>query len=927
MTTGATGQLGLALPVQGELSGTWGDTVNNGLTQYINIAIAGTLTLTNDGAVTLANTTGDASASNITSTLTGAGTVTAQFAIVRVTGTLTTAKVVTAPSYSKTYTVVNAATGGIVTFKASGQTGVSVAVGETAFVYFNGTDYVKVAGTAAVSSFSAGTTGLTPNTATTGAVTLAGTLATTNGGTGLTSFTSGGVVYASSSSALATGSALQFNGTNLGLGVTPTAWYTADGTTRAIQVSTSGAVVANDNAMRIMQNAYFNTSGAATYLLTGFASQYLQNNSAHSWSTAPSGTAGNPITFTQAMTLDASGNLGLGSTTTAGGRLVITQSNATQPAIYLPSNESTIQGPLTNTKILMGGNLVLNGNSLVALNAVDGSAYMTFATANTERMRLNSSGNLGLGTTPSAWAGLTVFEFGLKGGLASSGADINLIYNSYYDGGNSIYRTSDFASYYQQGAGQHRFYTAPSGTAGAIVPYTQVMTLTNAGNLAIGTTSAATRLHVSASAPNIEVATRTENTDSGTASLAAFQMKTGTSSNVFQMFTRNNLLQWGIAGISDLMALNSSGNLGIGTSSPAYQLTVGTAGTTADSYIQLASTTTGTGNLFFGDTAGTGAGSYRGYIQYSHNVDAFIFASAGAEAARIDNGGNLLVGTTSNLAYINGSVQANFRTIITKDNTSTSHDSTIAQLAIDNFNTTAGNYSQLAFTTSDGVNRVVTAGIYAQITARSGAGWTTSNLQFHTGTVGGQPTEKMRLTNDGNLLIGVNAPTLSTNTFFTTGGASQPCLYLLKNSASNTDQAFCVANGVGGGTVSFQVLASGNAQNTNNSYGAISDVKLKENIVDATPKLADLMQVKVRHYNFKSDETKAKQIGVVAQELEQVFPSMIEQTVDCDLQGNDLGTKTKAVKYSVFVPMLIKAIQEQQAIIESLKARLDAANL
>ena len=255
MTTGATGQLGLALPVQGELSGTWGDTVNNGITQYTNIAIAATLTLTNDGAVTLANTTGDASASNIVSTLTGAGTVTAQFAIVRVTGTLTVAKVVTGPSYSKTYVIDNAATGGIVTFKAAGQTGVSIAVGESAYVYFNGTDYVKAASSlvsaltgtlgvanggtgqttasaafnalspitttgdlilgngtnsatrlpigantyvltsngstaswaassGGVTSFSAGTTGFTPNTGTTGAVTLAGTLATTNGGTG-----------------------------------------------------------------------------------------------------------------------------------------------------------------------------------------------------------------------------------------------------------------------------------------------------------------------------------------------------------------------------------------------------------------------------------------------------------------------------------------------------------------------------------------------------------------------------------------------------------------------------------------------------------------------------------------------------------------------------------------------------------------------
>ena len=185
MATGATGQLGLALPVQGELTGTWGNTVNNAITEYTNIAIAATLTLTGDGAVTLANTTGTDLATNITATLTGAGTVTAQFAIVQVTGTLTTAKVVTGPSYSKTYTVVNAATGGIVTFKASGQTGVSIAVGESAFVYFNGTDYVKVAGTVntGVTSFTAGTTGFTPSTTTTGAVTLAGTLAVANGGT------------------------------------------------------------------------------------------------------------------------------------------------------------------------------------------------------------------------------------------------------------------------------------------------------------------------------------------------------------------------------------------------------------------------------------------------------------------------------------------------------------------------------------------------------------------------------------------------------------------------------------------------------------------------------------------------------------------------------------------------------------------------
>jgi len=100
------------------------------------------LTLTGDGAVDLVNSTGNASATNIVSTLSGAGSVTAQFAVVNISGTTTT-KTITGPSTSKTYIVDN--TGSFtVTFKASGQTGVSVVAGEKCTVYFNGTDYVKV---------------------------------------------------------------------------------------------------------------------------------------------------------------------------------------------------------------------------------------------------------------------------------------------------------------------------------------------------------------------------------------------------------------------------------------------------------------------------------------------------------------------------------------------------------------------------------------------------------------------------------------------------------------------------------------------------------------------------------------------------------------------------------------------------------------
>ena len=148
--------LGLVTPTQGTLSGTWGDTVNYGITDYLDIAIAGTLSFANDGAITLANTTGSSSGNAITST-------TAQYMVIRITGTQTVTKVITGPSYSKLYMVDHAGATSAVTFKAAAQTGVSIAVGEKCFVYYNGTDYVKVASTVPVSTvpISSGGTGQT----------------------------------------------------------------------------------------------------------------------------------------------------------------------------------------------------------------------------------------------------------------------------------------------------------------------------------------------------------------------------------------------------------------------------------------------------------------------------------------------------------------------------------------------------------------------------------------------------------------------------------------------------------------------------------------------------------------------------------------------------------------------------------------------
>ena len=109
---------------------------------------------------------------------------------------------------------------------------------------------------------------------------------------------------------------------------------------------------------------------------------------------------------------------------------------------------------------------------------------------------------------------------------------------------------------------------------------------------------------------------------------------------------------------------------------------------------------------------------------------------------------------------------------------------------------------------------------------------------------------------------------------------------------------------------------NGNLVNRFNSYGQYSDRKLKENIVDATPKLEDVKRIRIRNFNFKDDPY--KQIGVIAQEFEEVFPGLVE-----DKEVPDQDETTKTVKYSVMVPILIKAMQEQQTIIDDLKSRLE----
>lgn len=131
------------------------------------------------------------------------------------------------------------------------------------------------------------------------------------------------------------------------------------------------------------------------------------------------------------------------------------------------------------------------------------------------------------------------------------------------------------------------------------------------------------------------------------------------------------------------------------------------------------------------------------------------------------------------------------------------------------------------------------------------------------------------------------------------------------------------AGSPGSGTDSIYIYSNGNIKNTNNSYGAISDIKLKENIVDANSQWDDLKALQVRNYNFKEGQTHT-QIGLVAQEVEQVSPGLVTESPDRDAEGNDLGTVTKSVNYSVLYMKAVKALQEAMERIEVLEAKVNA---
>ena len=172
--------------------------------------------------------------------------------------------------------------------------------------------------------------------------------------------------------------------------------------------------------------------------------------------------------------------------------------NSTTGIYALPSGTSTAASwqatnnadPTNASKVLIATNGTTDCQLVSGRNGSGTYLPLTFYTNGSEQMRLDASGNLGLGVTPSAWIVYKAFDIGPYSSLSAAGAEVEVNSNAAYLAGTGwTYKQTGVASQYRQTIGQHRWYTATSGTAGNAISFTQAMTLDASGNLLVGKTA------------------------------------------------------------------------------------------------------------------------------------------------------------------------------------------------------------------------------------------------------------------------------------------------------------------------------------------------------------------------------------------------------------------------------------------------------
>jgi hypothetical protein len=310
--------------------------------------------------------------------------------------------------------------------------------------------------------------------------------------------------------------------------------------------------------------------------------------------------------FADSMTLDASGNLGIGTSSPAspaGFAKVVSLFDASSASYTLSSG-----GTYTAEFGVSSGGGYLGTTS---------ASPMRFATNGNINMVLDSSGNLGLGVTPSAWQSGGNIQLG--GGNIFANVGITYGANAYFNGGWKYITTGYGASYQNQFGGEHQFFTSTgTGTAGNAITFTQAMTLDASGNLGVGETSPTQAIYAKrAGAAAIQIVN----------SSASINFLAGVDSSVAYISAPNGTLTLNTAG-SERARIDSSGNLLVGTSSQLQ----GTA--------RLVSTangvSAGSGALFVSNQATTGNEAFSAWHTATSGDNTFCYF--GTEASFTSRG-------------------------------------------------------------------------------------------------------------------------------------------------------------------------------------------------------------------------------------------------------------------------------------------------
>jgi len=325
-------------------------------------------------------------------------------------------------------------------------------------------------------------------------------------------------------------------------------------------------------------------------------------------------------------------------------------------------------------------------------------------------------------------------------------------------------------------------------------------------------------------------------------------------------------------------------------------------------------------------------------------ADTIAFAEGGAEAARIDSSGNLGIGVTSinTTLHVQGA------------------GTTDGSLKFNNQLASTGAYNASPQSGSMVALKYNTGGDFAGM-----GGWSigkenatdgnySSYFAIHTRFNGAAITEKARIASTGELIVGTTSggsgklrvsgggdafiasySSPSAGYFFSSNSADATCVEIFQGRFNKAGLTMSANNT---GTVTqidfFQTGSSRGSISTNNSataYNTSSDYRLKENIQSMTGALAKVAALKPCTYKWKADGSDGE--GFIAHELAEVVPDCVTGEKDgietyTDEDGNEqTRPRYQGIDTSFLVATLTAAIQEQQAIIESLKARLDAANL